>query len=299
MEVYGTPFITLVLKQYSYLASSQNLIEVTVCPTTTILAGSQQLVIEFPTKANDGVTILFDNNLGMADYVDGGIIPIDIFRSTPLVNGFMDCRIFFGDATRGLPVKIVCGNFLSSLASATTLKFAFMIYNPSLGSLSQLSIPIMVYSYDTSLFSKTNYNTINGGIYITNTVQTLTPTGNFATLSNQMNTVNDILIFSNANTYQLSIGDSYVLFFNFPLRVNDLITPTGCTSNTGVLYGDLVYHQNLMTIVCTITTNVVPASPAPTAVSMRFNGFYSPYFTLTIPQEKVTGIASYQSLITS
>jgi hypothetical protein len=57
--------------------------------------------------------MLFSNNLGLTEYQNGDIIAFDIFNSQvngfTLTNFFMECRLFFGDYSTGMPVKIVCG----------------------------------------------------------------------------------------------------------------------------------------------------------------------------------------------
>lgn len=81
-----------------------------------------QLVIEFPTRSNDGATTLFSANLGLTQYESGDEIAMDIFDSTvagmasltppqlPAIdNTFMKCHIHHGNPATGLPVKIVCG----------------------------------------------------------------------------------------------------------------------------------------------------------------------------------------------
>ena len=104
-------------------------------------------------------------------------------------NTFMNCRIIYGSYQYGKPVKIVCGNLQTPLLSGQTLKFAFSIINPpplTVSVLSQLAIPIFVYSYDPYLFRKINYNTVNVGVIINNENNTGVPTGYFSTNNNQL-----------------------------------------------------------------------------------------------------------------
>lgn len=56
--------------------------------------------------------------------------------------------------------------------------------------LSQISIPIFVYSYNPSLFQKINYNTVNSGAVINNGNVTAVPTAYFSTTNNQMDMKN-------------------------------------------------------------------------------------------------------------
>ena len=71
------------------------------------------MIIEFPTKSNDDSTLLFSNNLGLFEYENGNEFAFDIFNSVinlvTIGKDFMKCRIFQGDQTTAMPVKIVCG----------------------------------------------------------------------------------------------------------------------------------------------------------------------------------------------
>lgn len=142
--------------------------------------------------SNDGVTKLFLNDLGWTSIQDGDGIPIDIFDCA-YTNTFMNCRLFYGDYVSGRPARIICGNLLSSLTVGQTLKFAFAMTNPqplSTAILTQISIPIFVYSYDPYLFQKINFNTINVGGYINNANKTAIPNGFYSTVNNEMETPN-------------------------------------------------------------------------------------------------------------
>jgi len=133
---------------------------------------------------------MFPNDLGYSTNQDGDWIPTDIFDSPPFTNGFMDCRLFFGDYLRSIPARIVCGNFLSAINPGQVFKFAFAITNPpQMASViqSQIALPVFVYSYDPYLFQKINYNTINVGAYVNNAKLNSTPSGFFSTGTNQKN----------------------------------------------------------------------------------------------------------------
>lgn len=94
------------------------------------------------------------------------------------------------------------------------------------------------------------------------------PKGFFATSSNQLQFPNDTLIFANANTFPIIIGDSYVLRFNFPLRVNDRINNCKCKNTAGVPIGDAYYHEKLRIIVCKVTSLPIGIQIAPLSASM-------------------------------
>ncbi len=114
---------------------------------------------------------------------------MDIFDTTiagaPVTNSFMQCHIYHGNAATALPAKIVCGKFLADITSADTLRFAIAIVNPILTG-TQLSIPIMVYSMDPYLFTRTHFNLANGAGFIYDKSNTLSKSGFPATTSMQM-----------------------------------------------------------------------------------------------------------------
>ena len=137
--------------------------------------------------SNDGITVMFTDDLGYTGCKDGDWIPTDIF-DCGFNNSFMSCRIFFGDYLRSIPARIVCGNLTSAIIPGQLLKFAFAITNPpQMTSLiqSQIALPVFIYSYDPYLFLKINYNAINVGAYINNAKVNSTPFGYFSTATNQ------------------------------------------------------------------------------------------------------------------
>lgn len=141
--------------------SHRNLIWVKVSPTTTIQT-TQQLVIEVPTRGADGRT-LFANDLGTG-LADGADVPHDIL-TTPFTNGFMICRLLYGDQSRDRPGRIVCGNFQSTISSGQTLFFAFTLGNPALSG-SQVSIPFFIYSSEQGKTYKTNFDVIENAVHL-------------------------------------------------------------------------------------------------------------------------------------
>jgi hypothetical protein len=131
---------------------------------------------------------LFLDDLGWTSIANGEGIPIDMFDCA-YSNTFMNCRLFYGSYLYAQPAKIICGNLQSSISSGQTLKFAFSMTNPSpltTSTLSQLTIPIFIYSYDPSLYQKINFNTVNTGAVINNGNNTAIPNGYFATNNNQL-----------------------------------------------------------------------------------------------------------------
>ena len=186
---------------------------------------------------------MFDNNLGLANINDGEPVPVDIFDSLPLDNDYMTCRIFHGDQTRGVPVKIVCGNLLTDLLSPNYLRFALgfrnppRITDPSIPS--QISLPILVYSYNPFLYQKTNFNLVNAAVLVYNGDAKLAPITPISTTSGQLQYPNDDLLLGDAHTFPLEIGDSYVVRLGFPIRVNDMLN---CSFESGAITGIAYYH---------------------------------------------------------
>lgn len=272
---------------------------------TTMITTDHQIVLEFPTLSCNGTT-MFDNNLGLNDYKDGEEVPVDVFDSPPLDNNYMKCRIYFGDFTRAVPARVVCGFLAANLLAPSYLRFAFGFVNPpriTAPSIpSQISLPLIVYSYDPFYFEKTNFNLVNAAVLVYNGQDILAPNGYFGTLSNQLQMPNDNLIFGDAHTFPLLVGDSYVMRFNFPLRVNDKFAGL-CKSTNGVaatgLYGDAYYHERLRIVVCKVTTTVVPAQIAPLSATMMISGFYTPWYRLADSERIVHAIATYHSTSTS
>lgn len=122
----------------------------------------------------------------------------------------MKCRIFFGDQIRGIPVRVVCGFLSANLIMPSVLRFAFGFINPPRitppSTPSQISLPIIVYSYDPFYFEKTNFNLVNAAVLVYNGQQILAPNGFFSTSSNQLQYPNDNLLFGNANTFPVLVG---------------------------------------------------------------------------------------------
>ena len=109
----------------------------------------------------------------------------------------------------------------------------------------QLSLPVMVYSYDPFYFRKTNFNLVNAAVLVLfsyNIATSLSPNGHFSTTSNQYQFPNDDFRFGDAHTYPiLANSDSFVLRFNFPIRVNGRFDGL-CKTTAGAVIGNAYYH---------------------------------------------------------
>jgi hypothetical protein len=247
-----------------------------------IIKANHQIVVEFPTLSNDGITTLFTYNLGLTEYVSGDEIAMDVFESTiggvAVGNDFMQCHIYHGNVVTGLPVKVICGKFLSDIAVGETLRFAIGIINPPLFT-AQLSIPLMIYSFNPYNFIRTQFNLVNGAGYIYDTSNILAKAGYPATTSMQMEYEGDDFLIGDAHTFDLLPGDSFIMKFGFPIRVNGKVA-SGCTDLAGtVIYGDAYYHQRLRTVVCKIILTL-PAQLTPAATRLMIQGFYTPWYYL-------------------
>lgn len=113
---------------------------------------------------------------------------MDIFDTTigGLLRGndFMKCFIHHGKQDRAIPVKVVCGGFLADIPVTDTLRFAIAIYNPII-SAAQVSVPLLIYSADPYLFTRTQFNLVNGAGYIFDKPIIISKLGNAITTSMQ------------------------------------------------------------------------------------------------------------------
>lgn len=112
---------------------------------------------------------------------------MDIFDTTigtARGNDFMKCHIHHGSQARGIPVKVVCGGFLVDIPTSATLRFALGIVNPIITA-TQVSIPLLIYSHDPYLFTRTQFNLVNGAGYIFDKSNFLSKLGYPATTSMQ------------------------------------------------------------------------------------------------------------------
>lgn len=79
----------------------------------------------------------------------------------------MTCRLLKGDQANGKNAKVVCGNFLSQVATGTYIRFGFKVKNPSISSTSY-SVPVLVYTHNLAANIKTNYMMYDNAINIRN-----------------------------------------------------------------------------------------------------------------------------------
>lgn len=292
MEVYGTAFNRLIVTSFVTSPGRQNLLWIDLAPTTPITS-THQVVLEFPTLANDGVTTLFDNDLGM-NYLDYSIVFADVFDCAPYdVGGFMQCQFFLGSSSKDHPAKIVCGSLnlgAGTIPAGSILKFAIKIQNPN--SAVQISLPMAIYTYDPVNQVKTNFNFVDNAVYLQPPTGIVVDLGNFITVGGRLETKNDMLKLTTRNMLTLNAGDYYVVFMSFPLRNNGKITG-GCQTAAGGAVGNAYYHWHTWTIVCEVLTSVPPQAAGSTAQNLMLQGFFTPWYLLTDLERVVVCHSSY------
>lgn len=143
---------------------------------------------------------------------------------------------------------------------------------------------------------------IENAVHLRSDVYTKTDVGNPTSQNAQLQTSGMYFSMTTRNYWTLSAGDYYILYFNFPLRNNGLIS-NGCTSITGSsVYGDAYYHQNLWIIVCAVTTSNITVPSAGgnvTTQNLRISGFYTPFYYLKSSEQVITTFCYlYSSKIT-
>lgn len=195
-------------------------------------------MIEVPTISASGAT-LFNNDLGTG-VTDGSNIPYDNLGSS-FSQTFMKCRLFYGDQASHKPGKIVCGQFSSTITSGQVLFFAFTLGNPASFSGNQVSIPFFVYSQEQGTTHRTNFDVIENAVFLRKDSYNWNDVGGIYSQSAALQTSSSYIDMITRNNWNLGQGDYYVILFNFPLRVNGLIT-SGCTYPGGGVYGDAYYH---------------------------------------------------------
>lgn len=92
------------------------------------------------------------------------------------------------------------------------------------------------------------------------------------------------------NVWTTTSEDYYLLFFNFPLRVNGLVSG-GCKDTSNNVYGNAYYHQNLWVVTCDFTTANLAGNAG--VLNLRVFGFYTPWYYLSNSEIQVTAYQSY------
>lgn len=131
-------------------------------------------MIEIPTVSIDG-TAYFADDLGMG-YTDYSDLVFDIYDSASGVSS-MTCKVYPGQGSQSIPVKIVCSNFNILLTSSTVLKFGFWVTNPTV--VRSLAIPVTIYSYNQYTATKANWNFLESAFPIVTTNTPILDNGNF------------------------------------------------------------------------------------------------------------------------
>ena len=174
----------------------------------------------------------------------------------------------------------------------TYISFGFKVRNPSIA-VSQRSVPIIVYTEDIGQRYKTNYMLVENAILIRNDAYgTTTQSGNVRSTNYYMQTPSTNIELTALNPAAMVAGDAYVLFFNFPLRVNGKFTGA-CTNIAGsTVYGDAYYHWNNWVIVCMLTAGLPVVSNAAFS-NFKISNFYTPWYYLSSTEYQLTAIARY------
>lgn len=295
LEVYGSPFTTLNFYSTVTIPGEKNLIMVEVAPTVTI-STSQQLVIEIPTQSIDG-TAYFADDLGMG-YADYSDLVFDIYDSTSGVSS-MTCKVYTGQGSQGIPVKIICSNFNTALTSATVLKFGFWVTNPSVTR--SLAIPVTVYSYDQYAVTKANWNILESAFNMIVTVASpILDNGNFAYDVGTYETYPVVMSLTTRNTAAMSAGDLYIVKVGFDPRQNGLFA-SGFTYNSGLgATGTLYIMRNCKTYVLKVGATSLAILPSASAtINAQIKNVYTPYWKPSTTESVITAYVSYLSTGTS
>lgn len=295
MEVYGSPFSVLNFYSTVTLPGEKNLIMVEVAPTVNV-ATNQQLIIEIPTASIDG-TAYFADDLGMG-YTDYSDLVFDIYDSTSGISS-MTCKVYTGQGTQGIPVKIVCSNFNTALISSKTLKFGFWVTNPSVAR--SLAIPVTIYSYDQYAVTKANWNLLESAFNIV--VASATPildNGNFQFDIAVYQTYPAVLSFTTRNTAAMANGDLYIVKVGFNPRQLGLFA-SGFSYNSGFgAAGTLYILQNCMTYVLKVGATALSILPSASAtLNAQIKNVYTPYWKPSTVESVITAYVSYLSTGTS
>ena len=260
------------------IPGGKNLIWIKLTPSTTI-STDHQIIIEVPTKATRG-TILFADDLGLG-LPDGSIIPIDLMES-PFSSGFMKCRLFHGDRNYYKPARIVCGGLTGTVTTSQVLWFSIVIYNPSIPSGERkLSIPFFIYTVEQGTTYYTNFDVAENAVFVRIDYNTKTDVANPVSQNQKLQTSGMYLDMISRNTYTTDSASYYLIYFGFPLRNNGVVS-NGCTTTSGTVYGDAIYHSNHWAIICkTTNTNLGVPGGGSTTRNLRIKNFFTPFFYLS------------------
>lgn len=293
IETYGASFTTLNFYSTVTLPGEKNLIMVELTPST-LIDTNQQVVIEIPTVAIDG-TALFDEDLGMG-YIDYSDLVFDIYDGTITS---MTCKVYPGQRTANLPVKIICSNFNTQITTSSTLKFGFWVTNPTVTR--SLSIPATIYSFNQYYVTKNNWNFLESGFKLIVTSNSpILDKGNFAFDKPSYQTYPVIMSFTTRNSAPLLAGDFYIVKVNFDPRQNGLFS-SGFVYNSGFgATGTLYILRNCMTYVLKIgATTLASVVSGSAGFNAQIKNVKTPYWMPTTAEQVITSYAAYISSSTS
>ena len=174
----------------------------------------------------------------------------------------MVCRYYSGNHNSQTPTRIVCSGFKNSVSAAVgipateTIRFFFSIINPDI-SVQQTYVPVQIYSMNTADQSRTNYNYLEKGLYITATAMSAP-----ILETSPINIVGDQFFVDQFATLQLKVSnedpltkdDFYIIrFTNLVFTNNDpnmkLNLGAVTYSNPNNVAADIAFCKNLRLMV--------------------------------------------------
>lgn len=154
----------------------------------------------------------------------------------------MNCRLFHGDRAYYKPARIVCGGLTGIVTSSQVLWFSIVVINPPVPSgETKLSIPFFIYTYEQGTTYKTNFDVVENAVYLRTDYASVNDVANPGSQTGRMQTSGSYVDMITRNYYTTDSTSFYIIFFNFPIRNNGVIT-SGCTTTSNTVYGDAIYH---------------------------------------------------------
>ncbi len=163
VDVMGNAWSILDVRSYITWQNQVNYLDIRLDPNTNIAATLQSIVIELPTKSNDGIALFSDGMHSTLNYADFTQLSYQILAGVELSS--MKCHFMRGYQTNGNPCKIICSQFGAAVSGIN--RFMLKITNPDISVAgTTLSIPLVIYSQNANSKAKSNYNVATEGIYV-------------------------------------------------------------------------------------------------------------------------------------